>query len=205
MDQTRKNIAALQWNCRGLKANFEEIKRLIKDHNPDTICLQETLIKEHNNFSFKGYETYNKTNISQVDHRPIGGTTILIKKTIPHEKLPLNTNLQAIAVRTTLYQTITICSIYIPPKHKLQKSEIDKIIEQLPTPFLILGDFNAHSNLWGNNQPNNNGKIIESILETTDICILNNGKDTYLHPSKGTTSVIDLSLSSPTISEFQRS
>ena len=196
---THQNLAVLQWNCRGLKANFEELKRLKKDHNPNVICLQETLIKENSNLSFRDYETYNKTNISHIDHRPIGGTTIMVKKTIPHEKINLNTELQAIATRVTLHQTITICSIYIPPKYKLKKTEIDKIIDQLPTPFLILGDFNAHSNLWGNKQTNHNGKSLESIIETTDLCILNNGKDTYLHTPTGATSAIDLTLSSPTI------
>ena len=196
---TNHELTAIQWNCRGLKPNIEEMKGLMKDHNPKIICLQETLMKQTDNLTFKNYEVYNKTNLSQGDHRPIGGTAILIKKTTPHEKLHLNTELQAIAVRATLHQTISICSIYIPPKYKLKKIEIEKIIEQLPTPFLILGDFNAHSNLWGNEKNNNNGKIIESILDTTDICILNNGKHTYLHPSTGTTSAIDLTLSSPTI------
>ena len=142
---------------------------------------------------------YNKSNISQIDRRPNGGSTILVRKIIPHERLPLNIELQATAIRATLHQTITICSICIPPNHWLKKSEMENLIEQLPTPFLILGDFNAHRNLWGNIQRNDKGKTIENILETTDICILNDGQQTYLHPATGTTSAIDLSFCSATI------
>ena len=127
-NSTNQELTALQWNCRGLKSNYEEVAGLIKDYNPKIICLQETLLKQTSNLSFKNYEIYNKTNLSQIDQRPIGGTAILIKKTTPQEKLHLNTELQAIAVRATLHQTITICSIYIPPKHKLKKIEIEKII-----------------------------------------------------------------------------
>ena len=134
-ENKNERIAALQWNCRGEKPNYEEIKRLMKDYNPDTICLQETFIKETDEYSFKGYDMYNKSNISQIDRRPNGGSTILVRKIIPHERLPLNIELQATAIRATLHQTITICSICIPPNHWLKKSEMENLIEQLPTPF----------------------------------------------------------------------
>ena len=36
----------LQWNCRGLKCNFNELQILCQDHNPLVIALQETRLKE---------------------------------------------------------------------------------------------------------------------------------------------------------------
>ncbi len=49
----------VQWNCRGLKHNFNELKLLISTHNPIAICLQETYLKDTDKISFKGYTLYN--------------------------------------------------------------------------------------------------------------------------------------------------
>ena len=45
----------IQWNCRGTKANLEEIELIINTYDPIAICLQETYIKPNDNFSIKGY------------------------------------------------------------------------------------------------------------------------------------------------------
>ena len=44
------------------------------------------------------------------------------------------------AVIVTLHQTINICSIYIPPRSKIVEKDLDEIVNQLPTPFLLLKD-----------------------------------------------------------------
>ena len=117
INETKQNI--IQWNCWGIKPNYEEIKCIMTNYNPNIICLQETLLNETDNITLKGYDTYNQTNRSARDNQPTGGTSIIIKNQIPHAVLPLQTNLQAIALKASLHRTITICSIYIPPKHKL--------------------------------------------------------------------------------------
>ena len=35
----------LQWNCRSVKANFEELNLLINENKPVAVCLQETFFK----------------------------------------------------------------------------------------------------------------------------------------------------------------
>ena len=60
-------------------------------------------------------------------------------------------------------------------------------------------DFNANSKMWGCNETNLTGKILESILESPKLCILNDKTLTYYHPGTGTTSAIDLTLCSPSI------
>ena len=194
-DQTK----IIQWNCRGLKANFEELKSLVFDFNPYILCLQETYLKSSDTLSFKGFDTLNKFCVSPVNGRPIGGVSILIKKGTPYEILTLNSDLQAVAVRATLHRCISICSIYIPPKHKLTQQQITKITDQLPAPYLLLGDFNAHSTLWGNQNNNNIGNIIENTLDNSDLMLLNGGSPTYLHPATGSLSAIDLSMCSPSV------
>ena len=144
-----KAAAIIQWNCRGLRPNYEEIKCFIADWSPFVICLQETFLRDTDQLTFKGYDMYNKTVVSPIDNRAIGGSSILVKKTVPHSTIHLNTNLQAVAIRATLHRTVTVCSVYIPPRYSLKRNELEMLLNQLPTPFLLLGDFNAHSDMWG--------------------------------------------------------
>ena len=44
----------IQWNCRGLKANFNELLLLLTGLCPSIICLQETFLKPSDNFKVSG-------------------------------------------------------------------------------------------------------------------------------------------------------
>ena len=130
-----------QWNCRGLRNNFEELVKLIEDNKTIAACLQETFLKADNNYSVKGFKSYNK--IGGTGERAAGGSSILIKESIPQKEIPLNTNLQAVAVNISLHKSLTLCSIYLPPSQNVTKEELDNIMAQLPQPVLLSGDFNC--------------------------------------------------------------
>ena len=49
----------IQWNCRGIRANYEELQLLLEKYNPKVICLQETYIKENNQININNYRAYN--------------------------------------------------------------------------------------------------------------------------------------------------
>ena len=77
---------------------------------------------------------------------------VAINNNICHSRTDLKTNLQAVAVRLSLYKTITLCSIYIPPKFQLQSFDLTNLFEQLSDPFIIMGDFNAHTPQWSSDK-----------------------------------------------------
>ena len=54
------NNNILQWNCRSIKANFEELKLLINEKKPVAVCLQETFLKDSDKFSLKYHSSYLK-------------------------------------------------------------------------------------------------------------------------------------------------
>ena len=134
-----------------------------------------------------------------MNDRAIGGCSLLIKDTIPHDVIPLNTALQAVAVKVSLHKTFTICTIYIPPHLNLAQCDIDNLVNQLPAPYLLIGDFNAHSELWGCSSNDSRGKKIEELLQSSDVCLLNSKAPTYLHPASGSLTSIDISLCSASI------
>ena len=43
----------IQWNRRGLKANYEETLLLLKDYEPAALCLQETHLKDTDTISIR--------------------------------------------------------------------------------------------------------------------------------------------------------
>ena len=70
---------------------------------------------------------------------------------------------------------------------------------QLPPPVLLLRDFNAHSTLWGSSKTDVRGKLVEDLLLKHNLSLLNDGSHTYLHPATGSSSAIDLSVSTPSL------
>ena len=131
----------IQWNCRGLKVNFIEITLLVQAFLPVAFCLQETHLKKSDNINLKNYSVYS-TYVDE-DERAAGGSTILVRNNVLHSYVNLNTDLQAVAVRITLDKTITLCSVYIPPNSALGLAQLKNLAYQLPTPFIIMGDFNG--------------------------------------------------------------
>ena len=134
----------IQWNCRGLRNNFEELQQLIAYNNAIAACLQETFLKVDEQITLRGYTAYNKVGDGE---RAAGGSSVFIKNSIPHKEIDLNTQLQAVAVSISLHKTITLCSLYLPPSQPVRKDSLTNLLAQLPSPVLLFGDFNAHSSV----------------------------------------------------------
>ena len=74
---------------------------------------------------------------------------------------------------------------YLPPSDTLSKNSLVNLIDQLPHPFMLVGDFNGHCKVWGCSDTNDRGEIIEDVIAENDLCLLNEKQPTYLHPPTG--------------------
>ena len=128
-----------------------------------------------------------------------GGSAILSRLDVPYTTISLNTTLQAVAVQIYLEKTYTVCSIYLPPNEDIPRSRIESLLNELPRPFLLLGDVNARHYLWGDTTRNRRGDIFHSLLEDDNIYLLNSGEPTHLHTQTGSLTAIDLSICSTEI------
>jgi len=189
----------MQWNCRGYSSNYEELKVLIKNKLPDCICLQETFHGIAVQFTPRGYTASwaPQVNIPPANTRPSRGVVTLIRNSIPSYAVNLNTNLEATANRIKLSREVTICNIYISPGENITRTALVGLLNQLPPPYIVLGDFNARHTLWGDSIINRHGGILEDMLLNTDVSLLNDGSATHFHVQTGTWSCIDLSICSP--------
>ena len=179
----------LQWNCRGLRANIDEIQLLIQKFQPTFLCLQEIKLSKINPINFRQYSHFSLCPNSN-DPYPHGGVSLLIRKNIPHSPIILNTPLQAVAATVSCHRPITVCSIYIPPHSFVNEGDLDDLMLQLPSPVLIMGDFNAHSPVWGGDKLDARGRMIEQFVSNNNLCILNNKSFTYIHPASGSQTAI---------------
>ena len=157
----------IQWNCRGLKANYEKTLLLLKDYEPATLCLQETHLKDTD--MFPSEITMISILFSVNNERAAGGVSISVNNNTPHSYIALHTNLQVVAVSSTLHWVVTLCSIYILPWPRLSPKDLGDSIPQLPSPFILLRDFNGHNILWDSKDINDKGRVFENLLITADL------------------------------------
>jgi hypothetical protein len=77
--------------------------------------------------------------------------------------------------------------------------DLNHIIQQLPKPFFLLGDFKSRSILWGLNHTDSRRKTIETFLENDQLILLNTGEHTRHDSTNKSFSAIDPSISSSTL------
>ena len=68
--------SVIQYNCRGLRPNFDELSILIVKHNPLAVCLQETFLKDTDNIT-------SITNARKLKIEPLGVFQFLLTRMSP--------------------------------------------------------------------------------------------------------------------------
>ena len=187
----------IHWNIRGFRSNYQHLRLLLSHTNAVVVCLQESRMPVPPLAPPRGFQLYHQPGPPGQDDLDYGGSCILVKDQIGHMSLPLTTDLQAIAIRCHLDHTYTICSLYVPPHFPLRLEQLEHLIQQLPAPFLLLGDFNARHPIWGDSVSNSKGLVLEQLLGTGLCGILNGDFPTHFHAATNSTSCVDLSLCSP--------
>ena len=125
---------------------------------------------------------------------------ILVKNNFIHSQVQFQADLQAVAVFITINnKTYTVASVYVPPSETLDELAFDRMIKSFSSRYLVLGDFNGHSHLWGANQENERGKVVEHLIDSHNLILLNDSCHTRFDTYHQTSSLIDLSLCHPSI------
>lgn len=177
-------------------ANGQEFKGFIKGmkKKPDIICIQETWLKPALEFCIKGYDSIRRDR----EDSSGGGCIIFIKQGIHHKILGKGVRLEYLIIEVGAGEgNIKIVNFYNPCK-KLSVELMEEITGKIGGKVIWGGDFNAQSTLWGNSN-NNNGMVIEEIMDNNNLVCLNDGSGTRYNSRTGTESAIDLTLVSDTL------
>ena len=102
------------------------------------------------------------------------------------------------AFKVTAHKTITLCSICLPPRihFNFDPKDLQDVIDQLPSPFNVMGDFNGHHTLWECVDVNNRGQQLEDLILKQNLILRNNKSHTYFQSALGTLTSIDLTICS---------
>lgn len=189
-------LSLIQWNCQSINNKKSEIIYLANKFNISVFCLSETWLKPGKNFSFPGYTILRDDRIDG-----FAGSAILVKNNF-HIK-PINipahsNNIQVVAIRL-LPSDVTICSVYIPSPSLSVIRELYSIVSELPSPIIIVGDFNCHNVSWGSTTTDVNGGALAQLMESFDLCTLNSGSQTFRNIPMGNKSCIDVTFCSSKI------
>ena len=143
--------AILQWNVAGLVSKWGEARNFFSVLAPIIIALQETwfLPTDPYNFQLHNYTLYRFDQVG--GERRHGGVALYLSNDFTTQQIDLETDLQAVA--STIYihgRNIDICSIYIPPDYNNNEllQDLNNLVRQFHNPYILLGDFNAHSPVW---------------------------------------------------------
>lgn len=194
------SLVALHWNAHGLRSRLPEIQLLANRYNPCVMALQETMAKETDlprNYLGGRYKWYIKPHTNATIH----GVGLAVREDIPHKVVQLETELETIAVTISFPFVLTIASVYMAPRNRVGLESnvigmLQDVVRQLPAPYVIVGDLNAHHPSWGSHKVDVRGERLRQLLDMLGSSVLNDGRPTRLDPSTGAQSVVDLSIAS---------
>uniref|UniRef100_A0A2M4BAB0 Putative i-11 aae n=3 Tax=Anopheles marajoara TaxID=58244 RepID=A0A2M4BAB0_9DIPT len=197
----------IQWNCRSLIGKLNEFRFCINAHKCDVFAICETWLSEEIE-----YLPFPDFNIIRRDRPTLGGGVLLgIKKDHSFSRIhtpPLEI-IECVAVKAKLGNlNVSLASIYIPPRAKTAEmivkveTDLNNLIAVLPSPVLILGDFNSHGYVWGGQFDDALAPIISSFCHRQGLDILNSGEATRV--TRTCASALDLSLCSASLSHRSR-
>ena len=126
-----------------------------------------------------------------------GGCAIYVRYDVAHLVIDTQTSLQAVVVQLHLERKYTICSLYLPPSDAVSLDQLSNLSNQLPSPFVLVGDMNGRHHSWGDVVTDSRGNLIHSFIGEENLILMNDGEPTHFHIQTGTFSIIDLAIFSP--------
>ena len=102
-------------------------------------------------------------------------------------------------MRVSARKTLTVCNVYLPLSQDVDFSELERSVPHFPAPFVLIGDFNAHSSFGADVRQNSSGQMVETLLNDYNLCLLNTGEPTYRHYSYHSFFVPDIRICDPSL------
>ena len=195
--QTRKEkpLTIMQWNAEGVFHKEDELRNLLAQKDIDICCIQETHLTEQKNFKIRGYQ---KPFRLDRPNRHKGGILTLVRNNV--HAVEGCTHLdgaeyQCLKVRTKTSE-LNLVNYYCPNDRPLSLETIE-----VPDSFLIVGDFNSHSQSWGYDHADVRGEELEDWQDEHRLLLVNDPDDTptFFHRGWRTCSTPDLAFCSEDI------
>lgn len=172
-------LRIVAWNANGLYAKLDQVKVFLSEYQIDILLISETHLTDKNRIKIPHYTLFQSNHPHGKAH---GGTAVAIKNDISHhlhsEWKEVNIQATAITVITNKGQ-IQICSIYVPPNHKINSNTWHTLFNSLGNKFIMAGDYNAKHPAWGSRIATSRGKTLYASLTDLRLLILSSNEPTH--------------------------
>ena len=168
-----KPLVVMQWNAEGVFHKKDELQHLLLNKDIDICCIQETHLKEGKNFKIRGYQK--PFRLDRAD-RTKGGVLTLVRNNL--HAIEVNTHLDGAEYQYLKVQSkskeVSLINYYCPNDRPLSLDSID--VPQ--SSFLMVGDFNSHSQSWGYDHADARGDELEDWQDDNKLILVNDADDT---------------------------
>ena len=162
---------------------------------PTIICIQETWLRPTNDLEIPGYTCVRH---DRTTGEIGGGVATFVKTGVAFSKINTTDVPESITISIDgLPEKIKITNVYHP-----QSKPGDPLLPDTYSCFfreksaIVLGDFNAHSTLFGSLTTDARGRQLEDDIEASAFVLLNTGTPTFVSNATGTTSHLDVAMAS---------
>src|SRR5215469_5920480 len=188
----------VMWNARSLLSKIADTKYFLSQYTPMVVGITESWLRPPFDPSFANYAVIRRDRSTGNG----GGLLFLLHTSLPYKKTNLRHYtrgvLETLAIQIHSHMGwISLLLCYNPSK-VFTKLELKHYVSQLAEPILIMGDFNAHHNLWEphltSSGQNGAGKSPYSFLTLTSklSLITPPGMQTRTDPFTNRSSTLDL-------------
>ncbi|RVE40167.1 hypothetical protein evm_015183 [Chilo suppressalis] len=173
-----------------LKQKLTELSFLV------ILAIQETWLRPGTRFWIPGYACLRD---DRNDGK--GGSVLFVLRNYSFHPINLSSHntekFNIIAIRA---MNISFISIYIPNPDLSILLQVFSIIKSIEKPYIILGDFNIHNEVWGCHISDSLSSTFLDLLDDLNLCILNDGSPTRrVAPNQNPKSAVDLSICSASL------
>ena len=189
------------WNARSLYRKLPVFKTTLSSYSPLVVGVCETWLTDAFSPSFPGYSSYR---MDRETGGAGGGLLLLVHQSLPSSPLTITPfrggGLELLGVTITFNAGPLHILLAYNPCLDISLQEFDYIFSQVPSPSLIMGDFNAHHDFWEPALPrsrrNHSGRSLSSFLAANaNLSLLTPpGLPTRSDPISGNPSTLDLCL-----------
>ncbi len=197
------NSRILQYNINGIIGKIDELLHYMEYKKILIAAIQETKMTDKS----KSINTPNYTFVRQDRGTDKGGgLAFLVHKDVHFtlEKTPTSLsrdpNLESMTISIPGDESpLKIRNVYIPPQSSCAQGyipKLDELYEDLGDTFYVLGDLNAHHDLWlSNSTPDTRGNALADSIANLDCGIINENLPTRITPTATTSPDISIASS----------
>ncbi|XP_053381999.1 uncharacterized protein LOC128549389 [Mercenaria mercenaria] len=178
----------MHWNAEALLNKKMDLKNILFDKDIQVYCILETHFSEDKSFKGGGYQCFHCDRLC----RSKEGILTLVRNNIAATQITVHmddTEYQVLRLKLKDVE-LNVVNLYSPNDKPLST---DTIPVQ-DSNFLVIGDFNSHSQSWGYDHIDRRGEEVESWQDDHNLLLINNpdDQDTFYSRRWHTTSTPDL-------------